>query len=137
MNDQKKIKTVLIADDDTDILEQARMILEGAGYSVAMCESRRQAEDYIAGSRPDISIVDLMMETNDAGFVLCYHIKKKYPDSPVIILTSATGETGIEFAATTPEERSWIKADTIVEKPVRPEQLIREVERLLYRNGSK
>jgi hypothetical protein len=41
------------------------------------------------------------------------------------------GETGIEFDAQTPDERSWIKADTLIQKPVRPEQLIREIERLL------
>ncbi len=130
MNKETNGKTVLIVDDDTDMLEQGRLVLENAGYSVVACENRKEAEEYIAGSRPDIAIVDIMMETNDAGFVLCYHIKKKYPDAPVIILTSVNGETGIEFDTATKEERTWIKADTLLRKPVRPEQLIREIEKL-------
>jgi CheY-like chemotaxis protein len=135
MNDTLKGKTVLIADDDQDILDQQKLVLGNEGYNVVTCSSRKEAEEYIAGAAPDIMIVDLMMETNDAGFVLCYHLKKKYPDVPVIVVTSVAGDTGIEFDAMTSEERSWIKADVLLNKPVRSEQLIREIERLLHRKA--
>ena len=126
-------KTVLVVDDDPDILEQQKIILGAAGYRVVACGSRAEAEEYISGSAPDLSIVDLMMETTDAGFVLCYHLKKKFPKTPVIVLTSVIGETGVQFDAMTEDERSWLKADTLLNKPVRPEQLLREVERLVPR----
>jgi CheY-like chemotaxis protein len=126
-------KTVLVVDDDPDILEQQKVILGAAGYRVVTCGSRAEAEEYISGAAPDLSIVDLMMETNDAGFVLCYHLKKKFPKTPVIVLTSVMGETGVQFDAMTEDERSWLKADTLLNKPVRPEQLLREVERLVPR----
>jgi CheY-like chemotaxis protein len=125
-------KTILVVDDDTDILEQQKLILGQAGFRVVVCESRKEAEEYISGERPDISIVDLMMETSDAGFVLCHHLKKKYPDAPLIVFTSASAETGIEFDAVTKDERSWIKADVLLHKPARPEQILREVGRLLH-----
>jgi CheY-like chemotaxis protein len=131
MSTAMKGKTVLVVDDDPDILEQQKLVLGGAGYMVVPCASRAEAEEYISGSAPDISIVDLLMETNDAGFVLCYHLKKKYPGAPVIVMTSVVGDTGIEFDAMTKDERSWLKADVLLNKPVRPEQLLREVERLL------
>jgi CheY-like chemotaxis protein len=134
MKDKEKLngKTVLVVDDDTDILEQMKLILGNAGFQVDTCESRRDAEEYIAGSQPDIAIVDLMMETSDAGFVLCHHLKKKYPGLPLIVFTATSAETGVEFDTATVEERSWIKADVIMHKPARPEQILREVNRLLH-----
>lgn len=41
------------------------------------------------------------------------------------MVTGVTGETGIEFDAATNEERAWIKADELLAKPVRPEQLLK------------
>jgi CheY-like chemotaxis protein len=132
MKDTTKGKKVLVVDDDIDILEQLKLILGKAGFSVDACESRGEAEEYIAGKKPDISIVDLMMETSDAGFVFCHHLKKKYPGTPLIVLTSASAETGIDFDTVTKEERSWIKADVLLHKPARAEQILREVDRLLH-----
>jgi two-component system, OmpR family, response regulator len=71
------------------------------------------------------------MEHTDSGFTLCHHIKKRYPDVPVIIITAVTSETGLEFDSYTAEERSWVKADSMLSKPIRVEQLLREIERLL------
>ena len=47
------------------------------------------------------------------------------------MVTGVASETGIAFAATTAEERRWIKADARVDKPIRFEQLLREIRRLL------
>jgi CheY-like chemotaxis protein len=71
------------------------------------------------------------MENPDAGFTLCYHIRKRDPSIPVILVTSVNSETGMEFATATDRERSWIKADALLAKPVRFEQLRREIDRLL------
>ncbi len=57
-------------------------------------------------------------------------MKKKYPGMPVVLVTAVTSETGLEFDAATDEERSWVKADALLAKPVRFEQLKREIERL-------
>jgi hypothetical protein len=62
---------------------------------------------------------------------LCYTAKKKDPDFPVILVTGVTSETGIEFDVITDEERSWIKADIVLAKPVRAEQILNELKRLL------
>lgn len=124
-------KTVLLVDDDVDFMAQQKMMLEASGYGVVTAASQREAEKIIEGTRPDVAIVDLMMENMDAGFVLCYHIKKRYPATPVILVTAVTSETGLEFDASTEEERLWLKADAVLAKPVRAEQLLREIERLL------
>jgi hypothetical protein len=51
----------------------------------------------------------------------------------VLLVTGVTSETGFEFDAQTSEERSWIKADGLLPKPIRYEQLIGEVKKLLKR----
>lgn len=133
MNVATQTKTILLVDDDEDFLYQQQLQLEAAGYTVLKAEGERKAEELLAETRPDIAIVDLMMENNDGGFSLCYHIKKLDPAIPVIIVTAVTSETGLEFDATTDEERSWVRADAMLAKPVRFEQLKNEIERLLKR----
>lgn len=129
----KKDKTILVADDDMDYLFQMRIILEGAGYKVIMADSQQLAEEIIDSVRPDLAILDLMMEKDDSGFILSYRLKKKYPDVPVILATAVSQETGISFGLDTEEDRTWIKADLYLEKGIRNDQLLLEIDKLLIR----
>jgi DNA-binding response OmpR family regulator len=96
--------TVLIADDDPDYLFQAAFHLRKAGYEVAAVESQTEAEQVISRLKPDIAVFDLMMENDDSGFILCYKLKRKFPE---------------------------VRADLYLEKGVRPEQLEQEIRKLL------
>ncbi len=124
-------KTILLVDDDPDVLFQQQAMVKAAGYETLTAASGEEAEALLKEKRPDLAIVDLMMEQPDAGFTLCYHLKKLSPPVPVIVVTSVAREAGIEFDVATEEERSWIKADAFLDKPVRSEQLQQEIERLL------
>jgi len=124
-------KKILVVDDDSDFLFQMKVQLEAAGYSVITADSKAAAEKILEETKPDIALIDLMMEHMDAGFTLAYHIKKKFQTVPVILATAVTRETGLEFDAVTADERSWIKADVVLAKPIRFEQLNREIKRLL------
>ena len=128
MSDAKKI---LVVDDDIDLLEQVGMILKSDGYDVREAHGQEEAEEFLTSFIPDLAVIDLMMETMDSGFVLCHNIKKLYPSTPVIILTAVQAATGIDFKARSEEAGSWVKADVLLDKPVRPEQLKAEVRRLL------
>ena len=124
-------KKLLVVDDDPDILEQITAVLLAAGYEVTAAEGRVAAEEAILKMKPDLAIVDLMMEEKDSGFVLSYQIKRLYADVPIILLTAVSGATGLSFNDQNRDARSWIKVDAIMDKPVRPEQLRAEVFRLL------
>lgn len=128
MSDKKKI---LVVDDDIDMLDQVATILSSEGYEVVTADGHAQAEEMLLTVKPDLAILDLMMEQMDSGFVLCHQVKRMYPGTPVILLTAVTATTGLDFQAKTDEERSWIKADALVDKPARAEQLRTEVKRLL------
>lgn len=131
MQTENEAKTVLVVDDDVDFLEQTRLMLEQAGYRVVAAESQARAEELLAELVPDVAILDLMMEHNDSGFVLAHRIKSKNPDVPVILTTAVTSQTGFDFEATGGTSSSWVKADVILDKPVRFEQIMREIQRLL------
>jgi DNA-binding response OmpR family regulator len=125
------MKKILVVDDDQDLREQMRINLEAAGYQVDTADGVTTAYEYLAEHDPDIAIVDLMLEHVDSGFSLCYHIKKKRPKLPIIMISAVMTEAGFSFDAATEEERSWVRADVFLNKPVRTEQLLYEVERLL------
>ncbi|HNX67050.1 MAG TPA: response regulator [Bacteroidales bacterium] len=127
----KKTYTVLVADDDPDYLYQVTYYLRKAGYEVISVESQKEAEQVLAKSRPDLAIFDLMMESDDSGFILCYKLKRRYPDVPVILATAVSRETGLTFGLSSDQDREWIKADLYLEKGVRPEQLNQEIKKLL------
>lgn len=124
-------KTILIVDDDADYLFQLKFQVEKMGFDVVTAESQREAESILKNIKPDLAILDLMMENEDSGFVLSYKLKRMYPDIPVIIATAVSAETGMSFGISSEQERQWIKADLYLEKGIRPDQLHREILKLL------
>ncbi|HAN78152.1 MAG TPA: response regulator [Bacteroidales bacterium] len=124
-------KTVLITDDDADYLFQLKTMVESFGYNVITADSPAESEEIFNAQKPDLAIFDLMMDADDSGFVLTYKIKRKYPDVPVIIATAVAAETGVSFNLDSDISRQWIKADLYLEKGLRPDQLHREINRLL------
>lgn len=124
-------KCILLVDDDADYRFQQRIQLTNAGFDVIEAESRHRAEALLDSGGFDLAVVDLMMEEMDAGFILSHTIKKRFPRVPIIMVTAVASETGLEFDAATEEERCWIKADAMLAKPVRFEQLLQEITRLL------
>jgi CheY-like chemotaxis protein len=128
---KKSDYTILVADDDPDYLFQTVFSLEKAGYKTVAVESQAEAESVIAKFKPDLAIFDLMMESDDSGFILCYKLKKKYPEVPVILATAVSRETGMSFSLDSEKDKSWIRADRYLEKGIRAEQLDQEVMKLL------
>lgn len=128
---EKDKKTILLVDDDEDYLFQTRLNIEQFGFTVITADSQREAENLLDTLKPDLAILDLMMEKEDSGFILAFKLKRKYPDVPVIIATAVTAETGMSFGVDSEEDRKWIKADLYIEKGIRADQLNKEIVKLL------
>jgi len=124
-------KQVLIVDDDSDYLFQMKMHIESFGFEVITANGQKEAEQIIVSTKPDLAIIDLMMERNDSGFSLCYKMKTKYPDVPIIMATAVASETGLTFGLNTQADKQWIKADLFLEKGLRKDQLLKEINKLL------
>lgn len=123
--------TILIVDDDQDYLYQMQMKISGMGFKTMTAEGQREAEELLEKNKPDLAILDLMMENEDSGFILCFKMKKKYPDVPIIIATGVAAETGYTFDINDENDRKWIKADRFLDKGIRKDRLREEIEKLL------
>lgn len=121
---------ILIADDDMDYLFQMSSRLTKMGFTVITAESQREAEQILGEIKPDLCIFDLMMESDDSGFVLCHKLRNLYQNVPAIIATAVASETGIQFDIEEGDE-SWIKADLIIDKGIRTDHLEKEIRKLL------
>lgn len=128
---KKEKKTILIVDDDVDYLFQLKLNVKEMGFEVVTADTQKEAESIIEKMRPDLAILDLMMENQDTGFILSHKIKNLYPNVPVIIASAVTAETGMLFDVNTEEEQDWIKADLFLDKGIRKDQLHKEINKLL------
>lgn len=124
-------RTALVVDDDPDFMTQSVLWLQRLGFAVVTAPSQAEGERRIVDTAYDLALFDLMLENHDSGFVLSYRSKQAKPGVPVILITAVTSETGIQFDAATGENRNWIRADAVLDKPIRREQLEREIERLI------
>jgi DNA-binding response OmpR family regulator len=123
-------KKILLVDDDLDLLEQNKILLESKGFRVVTAEGSKKGWEVFKQELPDAAILDLIMEEHDSGFILSYKIKKDEhgKNIPVFILTSATYVTGFKFGASTEEEKEWIKCDGILNKPIMIDDLVNKLE---------
>jgi two-component system alkaline phosphatase synthesis response regulator PhoP len=131
-------KKILLVDDDVDVLEQNKILLEAHGYITVTAESMEEGWRLFLKEKPDAAIVDLIMEEHDSGFVLSHRIKKDLHgcNIPVIILTSAAYITGYKFDVSTNEEREWINCDGVVNKPIVFEELRQKLESFFHENSA-
>jgi len=120
-------KNVLLVDKDPDLRLKTKQFLQDAGYSVTEAEGEKQAYEIARSNKFDIAVVDLILENADGGFTLSYHFKRDYPEMPIILLSDSVSAFGVDFSLESDSERSWIKADALLNKPVRNEQLLQAV----------
>lgn len=134
----KKSPKILIVDDDPDFIEIGKLSLEGQGYRVLSACSGREGWEIVEKETPDLVILDLMMEDLDAGLTLSNRIKShpRYGHIPILMLTSISRETGMDFTPRTEEDLRKLQVDDFHSKPIKVKILREKVEKLLSRGSS-
>jgi len=124
-------KRVLIVDDDPDFASAIEKIVVSAGYEVETSGDVDQGMKAIERSRPDVVLLDVMMERFDDGFNMCRDIKQddRYRDIPIIILTAVTEVTGLKFSPET--DGDYLQAEALLQKPVSSDVLLDKIKELL------
>jgi DNA-binding response OmpR family regulator len=128
-------KKILIIDSDVDFIDQSKMALEEKGFEVISASDSREGIEKVSYEMPDIVLLELILEKHDAGFDLVKAIKAdpRFKGIPVLMVTSAAGETGCDFCQDL--DGYWMKTDDFMNKPVTPEELIKRINILLEKTG--
>lgn len=124
-------KRVLVIDDDPDFILAARVALTSAGYEVGECLRADSALERIHEFKPDLLILDVMMETGSAGFEVSYRVRKDpaFAAIPILMVTAIHSTTKVRFSPETDGE--FLPVQELLDKPVPAEKLIEAVGRLL------
>ena len=118
-------KTILVIDDDPDIIETVQTILSAKGYSVISASSGRLGIERLQKEKPDLILCDMMMEAIDSGMQTALRIRQHNSDIPVFLLSSIAEMT----AATT--QILDLGFNGIIQKPVEPARLVSTVQSML------
>jgi CheY-like chemotaxis protein len=128
---------ILIVDDDPDIVEAMRLILEAREYEVISAGSSAEGLSTLKATNPDLIILDVMMETDTEGFHFAYTLRNAEPGSeydafkttPILMLTAISQRTGMQFDPDSDED--FLPVDDYVEKPIKPEDLLSKIQKLI------
>jgi CheY-like chemotaxis protein len=127
-------KKILIIDDDPDIVEALRLTLRGS-YDVHAASNGQEGLRKVKEVKPDLIILDVMMETATEGFQISLALRSSDPSSefaafsqvPILMLTAIHQTTPLRFAP----DGEYLPVNDFVEKPVKPGILMAKVKKLL------
>jgi CheY-like chemotaxis protein len=122
---------ILIVDDDTNFVKGIRRILESKGYKVESAYNKSEAIEKIGGTKPDLILLDLMLEKLFDGFDICYQLKHdpEMKKIPILAISAITEKTGFKFSPETDGE--YFEANDYIEKPVKANNLLERIKKLL------
>ena len=125
---------ILLIDDDRDLVNSLRIILESQGHRVRAAHGGAEGWSQIQAQKPALIILDVMMSTDTEGLDLAYKLSHhpQYQDIPIILLSgfaqvmAQQGPEGFQHIL----GEDWPVAQYL-EKPVDPRQLLAAVQNLL------
>ncbi len=126
MRDGKNV--ILIIDDDADILEMLRLVLEKNGYQVEAAANAEEGLRLYMADAPDLVIVDLMMEEVDSGTNFVKDVRARGGQLPIYLLSSVGDMLNVNIDA------GELGLSGVFQKPIDPASLVKTLEARLARN---
>jgi len=123
---------ILIIDDDVDLCDSLKVILEQAGYAAATATSTAEGMEKMRVEKPDLLVLDVMIETWHDGFEISRKLKQdsQFSKTPILMLTGVKEKTGVDVKPSAGDP-DWLPVDGFLDKPVEPQVLLAEIEKLL------
>ena len=118
-------KTILIVDDDVELSDGLRVVLERQGFRVVQARDGVQGKQMVYQQRPDLVILDMMMPRM-GGYPVLEHFKGKTDAPPIIMITANEGSRHKAYA-------EYLGVIDYIRKPFAMERLLEAVERGLSR----
>jgi CheY-like chemotaxis protein len=132
---KKAASKILVIDDDPDFRDAVTPILKSALYDVATASNPEEAKEKIFSEKPDLILLDIMMDSLFDGFSLCHAIKtskeyKDFEDTPIIFVSAVKEIAGSRFQFKG-DEQGMAGPDDYIDKPVKPDDLLARIAKLL------
>jgi CheY-like chemotaxis protein len=121
-------KSILLVDDDGVFVEAVSAVLESR-YVIRIASNGSEAMDRITEQKPDLIILDVMMDYISEGFDVARKLRsdEQTKSIPIIMLTGVDQMYNYRMEV----DESWVPCDRYMEKPVAPEKLLAEVASLI------
>jgi CheY-like chemotaxis protein len=131
------MKKILIIDDDPDIVEAMKMVLEAQDFEVHSALNGTEGLSKVKQVHPDLIILDVMMDQLTEGFQVSYTLKNAahgseyapFTNIPILMVTAVGKEMHMKFSPET--DGAYLPVEAFLEKPVQPKMLIEKVKALL------
>lgn len=114
-------KVILIVDDDYELSDGIRAVLESQGHKVLQARDGQQGQNLIYQQRPDLVILDMMMPRK-GGYPVLEHFRDKKDAPPIIMITANEGSRHKAYA-------EYLGVIDYIRKPFAMERLLEAVER--------
>jgi two-component system alkaline phosphatase synthesis response regulator PhoP len=121
------MKKILIVDDDVDLVEATRLLLESKGYAVISGHGGADGMELARKEKPDLMLLDVMMKHDSEGFEVARQLKADPATAklPVIMVTGVRRSKRLPFQFE--PDADWLPVKAILEKPVKPESLLKAI----------
>lgn len=128
MSDKKRI---LVVDDDADFVASVETWLTSHGYTVLTAGNGVNGVEKAKAVKPDLMILDVMMSTEIEGIEVSRKLAEipELKEMPVIMLTGIRKAKNLPFGLE--PDANWLPVRVVLEKPVPPDDLLKEIERLV------
>ena len=129
-------KKILIIDDDKELTTSLAQVLKGNQYDVAEAYGSAEGLNKLLSEKPDLIILDVMMESDTSGFEMTFQIRDKRENSrykafkniPIIIMTAINQTTNNRFSLN--DDQSFLpKVNDFLTKPVKIEKLLEKIKK--------
>ena len=120
------MEKIAVIDDDPDILDATSLVLESKNYQVITAANPEDGFKLVKENKPDLIILDVMMNEPDDGFFLAQKFRKEKIYTPILMLTSVSKTVGMEYGIS-----EIVPVDDFFEKPISPDLLLKKVKKLL------
>jgi CheY-like chemotaxis protein len=120
-------KTILIVDDDPDLVLATRLVLESEGYNVEEAATGREGLEKMKENAPDLVLMDVMMANPLDGYYTTQQIAddEALSQVPILMVTSITTS---QYADRFPTDQH-LNIREFISKPVEPEALLNKIKR--------
>jgi len=126
---------ILVIDDDPDFRKVVSIMLKAGPYHVITAKNPQEGKEKLFAEKPDLILLDIMMDSLFDGFSLCHDIKtseeyQELRETPIIFVSAVKEMTGSRFTFN-PSEQGLVGPDDYIDKPVQPDDLFARIEKLL------